>query len=113
MASLAAAGSAALAQRLLARALEEPAPAEQRDRLLLWLGRAEHQALDLDAAREHLGAARASDHREVALSAAGGLFDGLDHAHEPYQGGAPAHPRLPDVEDLPAGESERVVAAVR
>ena len=75
------AGSAALAQRLLRRALEEPAPAEQRDRLLLWLGRAEHLALDLDAARGHLEEALGSSDREVALSAAGDLFDVLDDAN--------------------------------
>jgi DNA-binding CsgD family transcriptional regulator len=74
-------GSAALAQRLLNRALQEPAPAEQRDRLLLWLGRADHVALDLDAAREHLEEALASDDRDVALSAAGVLFDVLDDAN--------------------------------
>ena len=75
------AGSAALAQRLLDRALQEPSPADERDRLLLWLGRADHAAQDLDAAREHLEDALASDDREVALSAAGDLFDVLDEAN--------------------------------
>jgi len=72
------AGSAAVARRLLSRALDEPAPPEQRDGILLWLGRAEHRALELDAARTHLEAAFESDNRDVALAAGGDLFDVLD-----------------------------------
>jgi DNA-binding CsgD family transcriptional regulator len=75
------AGSVAVAKRLLQRALDEPAPPEQRDGILLWLGRAEHMALDLEAAREHLEAAFASSDRAVALAAAGDLFDVLDDAN--------------------------------
>ena len=74
------AGSAAVAKRLLRRALDEPVPPEHRDGILLWLGRAEHMALDLDAAREHLETAFESDDRAVALAAAGDLFDVLDDA---------------------------------
>ncbi len=75
------AGSVAVSRRLLQRALDEPAPPDQRDRILLWLGRAEHRALDLDAAREHLDQAFGCSDREVALSAAGDLFDVLDDAN--------------------------------
>jgi DNA-binding CsgD family transcriptional regulator len=74
------AGSVEVATSLLQRALDEPAPPEQRDGILLWLGRAEHMALDLDAAREHLETAFASSDRMVALEAAGDLFDVLDDA---------------------------------
>ena len=85
------AGSVEVATRLLRRALDEPAPPDQRDGILLWLGRAEHLALDLDAAREHLETAFASSDREVALEAAGDLFDVLDDASL-YDEIAP-HPR--------------------
>jgi DNA-binding CsgD family transcriptional regulator len=71
------AGSVAVARRLLRRALDEPAPPEQRDALLLWLGLAEHRALELEAAREHLEAAFASSDRAIAFEAAGNLFDVL------------------------------------
>jgi DNA-binding CsgD family transcriptional regulator len=74
------AGSVAVARRLLQRALDEPAPTEQRDGILLWLGRAEHMAFELDAAREHLETAFESADRAVALAAAGDLFDVLDDA---------------------------------
>ncbi|HET8666312.1 MAG TPA: AAA family ATPase [Nocardioides sp.] len=72
------AGSIEIAIRLLQRALDEPAPADQRDRIRLWLGRAEHQALHLAAARDHLEAAFESEDRDVALEATGDLFDVLD-----------------------------------
>jgi DNA-binding CsgD family transcriptional regulator len=74
------AGSVEVASRLLQRALDEPAPPEQRDGILLWLGRAEHLRLDLDAAREHLETAFVSPDRMVALEATGDLFDVLDDA---------------------------------
>ena len=74
------AGSVEVATRLLRRALDEPAPSDQLDHILLWLGRAEHMALDLDAAREHLETAFGSADRAVALEAAGDLFDVLDDA---------------------------------
>jgi DNA-binding CsgD family transcriptional regulator len=74
------AGSAAVAKRLLRRALDEPAPPEQRAGILLWLGRAEHRSLELDAAREHLETAFGSPDRAVALDAAGDLFDVLEDA---------------------------------
>jgi DNA-binding CsgD family transcriptional regulator len=72
------AGSVTVATRLLNRALDEPAPSEQGDGILLWLGRAEHMALDLKAAREHLETAFESSDPAVALEAAGDLFDVLD-----------------------------------
>ncbi len=71
------AGSVAVATRLLRRALDEPAPAEQRDRILFHLGQAEHVALDLGPAREHLETALDSEDRGVALQAACELFDVL------------------------------------
>jgi DNA-binding CsgD family transcriptional regulator len=72
------AGSFALARRLLQRSLDEPAPVEQREETVLWLGRAELRAHELEAAREHLEAAYGSTDRTVALEAAGDLFDVLD-----------------------------------
>ncbi|HEX4685345.1 MAG TPA: AAA family ATPase [Nocardioides sp.] len=75
------AGSVGVATRLLKRALDEPAPPEQRDDILLSLGRAEHRALDLEAAGEHLNAAFESGDRGVALQAAADLFDLVDDAN--------------------------------
>jgi DNA-binding CsgD family transcriptional regulator len=71
------AGSIALATQLLRRALEEPAPADQRPRISVALGRAEHSLGQLDAARDHLEAAMESDDRRAALTAAAELFDVL------------------------------------
>ena len=71
------AGSVALATQLLRRALEEPAPAEERPRILVALGRAEHALGRFDAAREHLEAVMESEDRELLLTAAAELFDVL------------------------------------
>jgi DNA-binding CsgD family transcriptional regulator len=71
------AGSVAVAVRVLRRALDEPAPSGMHDRILLWLGRAEHRAQDLEAAREHLASASDSADRDVAVRAATDLFDVL------------------------------------
>ena len=71
------AGSIALATQLLRRALDEPAPAGERPRILVALGRAEHALSQLDVARQHLEAAMESDDRPMMLTAAAELFDVL------------------------------------
>jgi DNA-binding CsgD family transcriptional regulator len=71
------AGSVALATQLLRRALEEPAPADERPRLSVALGRAEHALGQLEAARQHLEAVMESDDRPMTLTAAAELFDVL------------------------------------
>ncbi len=75
------AGSAAAARRLLQRALDEPAPADQRDIILLWLGRAERLDMEVAAAREHLETVFRSAERAVALEAAADLFALLDETN--------------------------------
>lgn len=71
------AGSIALATQLLRRALDEPAPAGERPRILVALGRAEHALNQLDVARQHLEATMESDDRPMMLTAAAELFDVL------------------------------------
>jgi DNA-binding NarL/FixJ family response regulator len=71
------AGSIALATQLLRRALEEPAPADERPRISVALGRAEHALGQLDAARQHLEAVMESHDRSMMLTAAAELFDVL------------------------------------
>jgi DNA-binding CsgD family transcriptional regulator len=104
------AGSVEVARRLLTRAHDEPAPPEQRDDILLWLGRADHLALDLDAARRHLGAALDSEDRDVALAAAGDLFDVLDDA-DAYDEVARVHERALTLRPFGDTASEVVVRA--
>lgn len=70
-----ASGSVAAAVRLLRRALDEPAPADQRDLLLVRLGRAEVAHGRLEAAQTHLREALESADRAVALTAAAELID--------------------------------------
>jgi DNA-binding CsgD family transcriptional regulator len=81
------AGSFAIARRLLQRALDEPAPAEQRDAMLLWLGRAERLAMDVEAAQAHLEAAFHSADRAVALEAAAEIFDLIDETNRFHEVG--------------------------
>jgi len=71
------AGSIVLATQLLRRALAEPAPVDQRPRILVALGRAEHALGHLDAARQHLEAAMEADDRPMALTAAAELWEVL------------------------------------
>jgi len=71
------AGSIALATQLLRRALEEPAPADERPRISVALGRAEHALGQLDAARQHLEAVMEADDRPMVLTAAAELFEVL------------------------------------
>jgi DNA-binding CsgD family transcriptional regulator len=70
-------GAITLASGLLRRALDEPAPPGERDRILIGLGRAEHAGGDLDAAHDHLEAAMESRERATVLTAAAELFDVL------------------------------------
>ncbi len=70
-------GSLALATQLLRRALDEPATPDERPRILVDLGRAEHAQGQLYDAHDHLEAAMASDDRAVVLTAAAELFDVL------------------------------------
>jgi DNA-binding CsgD family transcriptional regulator len=71
------AGSVALATQLLHRALQEPAPADARPRILVALGRAEHALGQLDASRRHLEAVMEADNRAMTLTAAAELFEVL------------------------------------
>lgn len=75
-------GSSAVAVRMLRRALEEPAPADQQGTLLVRLGCAEHAQHDFDSARRHLEEALDHEDRLVALSAAAELFDVLLDANQ-------------------------------
>ncbi len=101
------AGSIALATQLLLRALEEPAPADERPRILVALGRAEHALGRFDAAREHLETVMESADRPVLLTAAAELFDVLIDAGQYAELGR-LHQRVLELE--PSGES---VADVR
>jgi DNA-binding CsgD family transcriptional regulator len=100
------AGSIGLATRLLRRALEEPAPADERPRILLGLGRAEHAQAELAAGRDHLTAAMESDDRSVVLTAAAELFDVLLDAGEFAEVGR-FHRQVLELE--PSGETEAEV----
>jgi DNA-binding CsgD family transcriptional regulator len=96
------AGSITLATQLLRRALEEPAPTDERPRILVALGRAEHAQGQLDAAREHLEAAMESDDRPAVLSAAAELVDVLQDAGQ-YEELGRFHRRVLELE--PSGDS--------
>jgi len=76
------AGSSAVAIRMLRRALEEPAPADQQGSLLVRLGCAEHAQRDLGSARRHLEEALEDEDRSVSLAAAAELFDVLVDANQ-------------------------------
>jgi DNA-binding CsgD family transcriptional regulator len=76
-----AAGSYALAKRLLVRALDEPAPADRHDSLLVALARAEHALHELDDAQAHLEEAMESTDRLVAVEAAVVMFEVLFSAN--------------------------------
>jgi DNA-binding CsgD family transcriptional regulator len=104
------AGSVAVARSLLQRALDEPAPPGQRDGIVLWLGRTEHMALNLDAAHQHLEAALESSDRAVALAAAGDLFDVLDDANRYDEMGA-FHGRAMALRPFGDTEAEVIVRA--
>ena len=41
------------------------------------------------------------------------MSDEHDHVHGTVHGQGPTHPRQPDVEDIPTGESQRLEVAVR
>src|SRR5262245_46151381 len=96
------AGSIALATQLLGQALEEPAGPEERPRILLALGRAEHALGRLDAARHHLEAAMESDDRSAERTAAAELFDVFMDAGQ-YDRLGELHRRVVELE--PAGQS--------
>jgi len=96
------AGSIALATQLLGRALEEPATTEERPRILIALGRAEHALGWLDAARHHLEAAMESEDRPAELTAAAELFDVLIDAGQ-YDELGELHRRVLELE--PDGRS--------
>ncbi len=87
-----ASGSVAAAVRLLRRALDEPAPADQRDLLLVRLGRAEVAQGRLEAAQTHLREALESADRAVALTAAAELID-VVVAEGRYDDMVPLHAR--------------------
>jgi DNA-binding CsgD family transcriptional regulator len=97
------AGSIALAAQLLHRSLQEPAGPDERPRILVALGRAEHSLARLESAREHLEAAMESQDRAVALTAAAELFDVLLDAGRYAELGR-FHDRVVDLD--PSGRSE-------
>lgn len=100
------AGSIALATQLLRRSLEEPAGPDERPRILVALGRAEHSQARLDAAREHLEAVLEAQDRAVVLTAAAELFDVLIDAGQ-YDELGRLHQRVLELD--PSGDSEAEV----
>jgi DNA-binding CsgD family transcriptional regulator len=100
------AGSLALAIQLLHRSLDEPAGSDERPRILVALGRAEHSRARLEAAREHLEAAMECADRGVVLTAAAELFDVLIDAGQ-YDELGRLHRQVLDLN--PSGGSEAEV----
>jgi DNA-binding CsgD family transcriptional regulator len=100
------AGSIALATQLLRRALDEPAPAAERPRISVALGRAEHALNQLDAARGHLATVLESDDRPMMLTAAAELFDVLLDAGK-YDEVGRLHRRALELQ--PSGQTEAEV----
>ncbi len=100
------AGSVALATQLLRRALEEPAPADERPRVQVGLGRAEHALGHLEAARQHLEAAMESEDDAVMPVAAAELFDVLLDAGA-YDDVGRLHRRALELQ--PSGDTEAEV----
>src|SRR5262249_32310899 len=99
-------GAVAVAAELLQRGLDEPPPADERDRVLVLLARAEHATGSLERAIEHVETALAGDDAQVGLSAAAELFDVLNDAGR-FSDLAPLHERV--LRMRPFGDSEAEV----